>query len=70
MWPERTSWSLWQTPQAWTFSRISPTPGSSMGTSLISRGWFAPVSTAALKVFGRVVEVLMLKSSKESSVVC
>jgi len=50
--PCRTLASLWQTPQAWTLIRISPSLTSSMGISLIWSGSLALVTTAALKVFG------------------
>lgn len=62
MWPAATSWSLWHTPQACTLIRISFAPGESMGTSLISNaGLSLPVSTAALKLFGRLDAIVLFR---------
>src|ERR1700722_5323762 len=54
--PSLVSTSLWQTPQAWTFTRTSPGPGLGMSRSTISHGPWAFATCTTFIFFADAIE--------------
>jgi len=65
--PDKTLWSLWHTPHAWTLISISPSLTSNIGMSLICSGSLTLVMTAALNDFGRGEVILRIPSLQSIS---